>query len=340
MRRPCRNFLQRTFRRALVLGAMSAWLMGVIATAAPRLESGEPALPTYVPQGQLAGSLPTTGSRPMAALMQAWIDAFQKAQPRVTVVPTFAALIPEDRAALGTQVAEVFNLTNASYVAAYGREPFRVQVSMGTFDTTRHIQALGVYVHPDNPLRRLTLQQLDAIFSAERRSGAPADVATWSQLGLAGEWAGQPIHFYGRKQGNEVPWHFRHVVQLGGPFKPGYKEPGAGLSADVIAAVAADRFGIGFCGFAYQNAGIKRLALAGADGVFVEPTPAAVASGRYPLTRPLWLYVNRVPGRPLDPVAKAFLTFALSKEGQALVVADNYFPLPAALAAAERAKLE
>ena len=65
-----------------------------------------------------------------------------------------------------------------------------------------------------------------------------------------------------------------------------------------------------------------------------------MASGRYPLARSLWLYVNRVPGRPLDPVIKAFLTFVLSKEGQALVAADNYFPLPPMIAATERLKLE
>lgn len=276
----------------------------------------------------------------MAALVQTWSDAFQKLQPQVKIAPTFAALIPEDRAALGDDTAEVFNLTTAPYLAKYGREPFRVQVSMGTFDTARHIQALGVYVHPENPLRRLTLQQLDAIYSAERRRGATADIVTWSQLGLTGVWADQPIHFYGRKKDNEVPFHFRDVVQLGAPFKAGYAEPGAGLSADVIAAVAGDRFGIGFCGFAYQNASIKRLALAGIDGVVIEPTPAAVASGRYPLARPLWLYVNRVPGQPLDPVIKAFLTFVLSKEGQALVAADNYFPLPPMIAATERLKLE
>jgi phosphate transport system substrate-binding protein len=276
----------------------------------------------------------------MATLMKAWSEAFQKLQPQVKVVPTFAALIPEDRAALGNDTAEVFNLTTAPYIAKYGREPFRVQVSMGTFDTTRHIQALGVYVHPENPLRRLTLQQLDAIYSAERRRGATADIITWSQLGLTGEWAEQPIHFYGRKKDNEVPYHFRDVVQLGGPFRSGYAEPGAGLSADVIAAVAGDRFGIGFCGFAYQSASIKRLALAGTDDVVVEPTPAAVASGRYPLSRPLWLYINRVPGRPLDPLSKSFLDFVLSKEGQALVAAENYFPLPPAIAAAERRKLE
>lgn len=256
------------------------------------------------------------------------------------MTPTFAALIPEDRAALGNDTAEVFSLTPAPYEAKYGHEPFRVQVSMGTFDTTRHIQALGVYVHPENPLRRITLQQLDAIYSAERRRGAAADIVTWSQLGLTGAWADRPIHFYGRKKDNEVPFHFRDVVQLGAPFKAGYAEPGAGLSADVIAAVAGDRFGIGFCGFAYQNANIKRLALAANDGVVIEPTPAAVASGRYPLARPLWLYVNRVPGRPLDPVIKAFLTFVLSKEGQAVVVADNYFPLPPMIAATERLKLE
>ena len=313
----------------------------MLASVAALAEPREPGLPPYVSELKLEGTLAASGSRPMAPLMQLWIEAFKKLQPGVRVDPPFAALVQEgDRAALGPDTAEVFNVTTAPYVAKYGREPFRVQVAMGTFDTSHHIQALGVYVHPENPLRRVTLQQLDAIYSAERRRGATADITTWGQLGLNGEWADKPINLYGRRINNEVPWHFRDVVQLGGPFKSGYREPGAGLSADVIAAVAADRFGIGFCGFAYQNAGIKRLALAAADGVYVEPTPAAVASGRYPLIRPLWIYVNRMPGQPLDPIIKEFLVFALSKEGQAVVAADNYFPLPATIAAAERAKLE
>ena len=334
------RFPSRVVLRPLLFAAAACWLFTGAAEAWAKGEAGEPALPPYVAQPTLAGTTTTTGSRPMAALMQAWTAAFQKLQPAIKILPTLSTLVPEDRAAVGADIAEVFELTTAPYVAKYGYAPFRVQVSMGTFDTTRHIQALGVYVHPDNPLRRLTVTQLDAIFSAERRRGSAVEIVSWSQLGLNGEWADKPIHLYGRKKDNEVPFHFRDVVQLGGPFKSGYQEPGAGLSADVIAAVAADRFGIGFCGFAYQNATIKRLALAGSDGAVVEPTPAAVASGRYPLNRPLWLYVNRAPGQPLDPLAKAFLIFVLSKEGQALVAADNYFPLPAAVAAAERAKTD
>lgn len=340
MVRPRRSSFVQNHR--LIARAVAVFLL-VLPDVGPttlRAESGESGLPGYVVPAGLAGNLPITGSRPMAALLQSWLEAFQKVHPQVKAGPTLAPLIPEDRAALGPGTAEVFAPTTAAFVAQYGYAPFRIQVSMGTFDTTRHIQALGVFVHPENPLRRLTLQQLDAIYSAERRRGAGSDISTWGQLGLTGEWANRPIHFYGRKRENEVPYHFRDVVQLGGPFKPGYAEPGSGLSADVIAAVAGDRWGIGFCGFAYQSASTKRIALAGADGVAIEPTPAAVASGRYPLARPLWLYVNRAPGRPLDPVIRSFLNFVLSKEGQALVTADNYFPLPPALAAAERAKLD
>jgi phosphate transport system substrate-binding protein len=304
---------------------------GVLAGFAPgaaRPETAESAVPPYTAEPQLAGNVSVSAPRPLAGLVLAWIAALQKLQPGLAV--EFALASGEEN----------FAVVGPAGAVASAAPMRRVQVSMGTFDTVRHIQAIGVYVHPDNPLRGLTLEQLDAVYSVERRRGAAAGITTWGQLGLGGDWANRPIQVYGRRHDNVVSRYFREVVQHGGAFRAEYREPGEGASADVIAAVAADRFGIGFCGFAYQTTGIKRLALAGADGVLVEPTPAAVASGRYPLIRPLLLHLPLAEGAALDPAVRAFVRFALSREGQALVSADNYFPLPAAIAQAERAKLE
>jgi phosphate transport system substrate-binding protein len=289
----------------------------------------------------LSGRLTASGSGMMASLMERWVDAFHRAHPDTEVAFTVSpGAMPADRVALGPGLEEIFHSDDARYIEKNLCEPFRVQVSLGTFDTKGKTQALGVFVHRDNPLSRLTLAQLDAIYSSTRRRGYSTDIATWGDLGLTGEWAAQPIRLYGRKLDQEVPWLFRDAVLLGGFFKRSYRAPGKGGSVDVADAVATDRFGITFVAFMHATPQVKALDLADRDGEFVAPNPAAVASGRYPLLRPLWLYVNRGPDAALDPLIKAFLAFALSREGQAIVAADGYLPLPAAVVAAERAKLE
>jgi phosphate transport system substrate-binding protein len=293
------------------------------------------------PPVPVAGKLSATGSAMMTSLMERWAVAFQKKHPGAEIAFAVArGTTPADRVALGPGLEEIFHNDHARYIEKNLREPFRVQVSLGSFDTKGKIQATGVFVHRDNPLTRLTLAQLDAMFSDTRRRGHPIDIATWGDLGLTGEWAAQPIRLYGRNLDQEVPWHFREVVMFDGFFKRAYRSPGKGGSVDVVDAVAADRFGITFVAFMHATSRVKALALADRDGEFIEPNPTAFASGRYPLARPLWLYVNRAPDAALDPLTKAFLEFALSHEGQALVEADGNLPLPAALAATERAKLE
>src|SRR5207302_7244907 len=140
-------------------------------------------------------------------------EAFRKNHPEVELNLNVAVgLAPADRIALGPNTQEVFHNTTAPYVDKYLREPFRVQVSLGTFDTKGKVQALGVFVHRNNPLARITLAQLDAVFSNTRRRGQPETISTWGALGLEGEWAARPIHLYGRKLDQDVCWLFRQVV--------------------------------------------------------------------------------------------------------------------------------
>jgi phosphate transport system substrate-binding protein len=141
---------------------------------------------------------------------------------------------------------------------------------------------------------------------------------------------------------DEVGMFFRDVVMFYGLYKDSFQAPGKGLSPEVVNAVAHDPDGIGFVSFWYgQRLGLKALAIVDANGAVVEPTQENVASGRYPLVRPMYMYINRRPGEPLAPLVKEFLTFVLSREGQELINrTTSYLPLPAAIAAAERAKLE
>jgi phosphate transport system substrate-binding protein len=211
-----------------------------------------------------------------------------------------------------------------------------------------HVSAIGVYTHKDNPLARISLAELDALYSDERRRGYPAAVKTWGQLGLTGEWAGQPVHLYGFYWREDVTKYFRELVMLDAPFKDTYQVPGSDLkrripavARDIVAAMAEDRYAIAFGNFSYfQSDQVKPLALSDRNGVLGQPVAGDMASGRYPLQRYLYFYVNRPAGGPLDPLAREFISFVLSREAQELVAQDHYLPLPAAIAAAERAKLE
>ncbi|PYQ48617.1 MAG: hypothetical protein DMF78_20815, partial [Acidobacteria bacterium] len=285
-------------------------------------------------------TLATTGPDTMEGMMKAWIAAFNKTHPDAEVTFALKECHPEDRCTAGPDVDEVFANTSAAYAEKYRYEPFRVMVSLGGYDTPGHIQALGVYVHPSNPIQKLTLAQLDAIYSPERRRGHPADVTAWGDVGLGGEWASKPIHAYGRSLSNEVAWYFKDIVTLDGPYKPSYIQPGKAASVDIMTALAGDPYGIGYSGFAYRTDKVKAIALADRDGVYVEPSRMAVASAKYPLQRPLYIYVNRAPGKPLEPLAREFLAFVLSEEGQQIGAVDGMLPLPLALAAAEQARLQ
>ncbi len=304
------------------------------------------ALPAYQPAAQVSGDLAAVGPDTMEVLMNRWIAAFSRYEPAAHLTEKVIETGPEDRTALGPDTAEIFHTDDTPYREKYHREPFRVQVSMASFNAREHIQALGVYVNAANPLGRISLAELDAIYSTTRRRGYPAAITTWGQLGLGGDWADRPIHVYSRKiGGDEVTEFFRDVVMFDGTYRTPHPlppaKPGEFISARVVAAVADDPGGIGFSAFHYQAAGTKALALSDGAGVIAQPVERDVASGRYPLDRPLYLYVNRESGQPLPALVKEFLTFVLSREGQEIVAGEGgYLPLPPVAAAAQRERLE
>jgi phosphate transport system substrate-binding protein len=214
------------------------------------------------------------------------------------------------------------------FEAKFGYKPTQVRTSY---------DALAVYVHKDNPIEKLTLAQVDAIFSKTRKRGGKA-VTTWGQLGLTGDWANRPISLYGRNSASGTYGFFKEHSLKNGDFKDTVKEqPG---SASVVQGVTEDRFGIGYSGIGYRTSGVKAVALAEADGgYFSNGSYEDVVSGKYPLNRFLYVYVNKGPGKPLDPIVKEFLKLVLSKEGQEVVLKDGYLPLSAKVASEELAKL-
>jgi len=199
------------------------------------------------------------------------------------------------------------------------------------------VDTIAVWVHKDNPIKGLTLEQVDAIFSKSHRRGKD-NISTWGQLGLTGEWASKPISLYGRNSASGTYGFFKEHVLQNGDYKNEVKEqPG---SAAVVQGVSVDKFAIGYSGIGYKTAGVKAVPLAEKEGAAFVPASAATAySGKYPIWRFLYVYVNRAPGKPLDPLVREFMTMVLSKEGQDIVVKDGFFSLPLATARAEIKKV-
>jgi phosphate transport system substrate-binding protein len=343
--------LPRASRRALLAPALALCLATALQLALPvraaAAVSVDPSLPDYVPHQQVSGTVVGySGMDTVEQMMAAWNEAFRKFQPhaRFTVIQK-DGLAPEDRIALGPHTMEVFDTTSLAYENAYGYEPFRIRICAAAYILKSHVSAIGVYVNRSNPLTSISLRKLDAVFSAERRRGYPANISTWGQLGLSGSWADKPIHIYGFYWRDDVTDYFRKLVMLDAPFKSSYEVPGGDMArntpkvaAAIMSALAQDPDGISFGNASYMTDQVKPLALS-VDGVESQFTLSDIASGRYPLQRYLYIYVNRQPGKPLDPLMKEFLRFVLSRQGQSLVSKDQYLPLPASVDAEELRKL-
>jgi phosphate transport system substrate-binding protein len=212
----------------------------------------------------------------------------------------------------------------------YGYKPTPLRTS---------VDALAVFVNKDNPIKCLTMAQVDAVFSKGRRSGHKEDVKTWGQLGLTGEWASRPISLYGRNSASGTYGFFKEHVLKNGDYKDEVKEqPG---SAAVVQGVTVDRYAAGYSGIGYTTAGVRAVPLATKDGDQChEATPDEAYSGKYPLARFLYVYINKAPGKALEPVTREFAKLIMSKEGQEVVVKDGYFPLPASIAKEELNKIQ
>lgn len=294
-------------------------------------------LASFVPCTQ-AAPLAVRGDTSMQGFLKPWIEAFQNAHPEIELKVEMGHGPPENRSALGASVADLFHKSDVPFFERHGYAPLNVVVSSGGRHVIGKIQALGIFVHPSNPLQWLTLEQVEAIFSSAPRGGRPP-VTKWGQLGLSGEWAERPIQVYGRERRQGASNHFRSRALGGADYSPVYRE--CANSTKVVEAVATDLGGIGYSALAYETPHVRALALAEREGAPVgKPTEADARALVYPLGSPLYLSVNRPPGQALDPAIKAFLRFALSPVGQRMVEQAGFLPLTEASVQWERLKLE
>ena len=307
-------------------------------TLQPRLRAqsppaADPALPEYQRVSGVSGNLNSIGSDTLNNLMTLWAEGFQAIYPNVKIQiegkgsSTAPPALIEGTAQLGPMSRAMKATEIDAFERKYGYKPTEVRVA---------IDALAVFVHKDNPIRSLTMQQVDSIFSSTRKAGGQA-IQGWGDLGLTGAWATRPLSLYGRNSASGTYGFFKEIALRGGDYQATVKEqPG---SSSVVQGISSDLGGIGYSGIGYLASGVRALPLAGSDGTVYEPSSENCLSSRYPLARFLYIYLNKRPGQPLDTLTAEFLRFVESRPGQEVVVKDGYFPLPAKVAGGEVKKI-
>ena len=302
------------------------------ALAAPKLD---PKLPTYKPTSGVSGNLSSVGSDTLANLMTLWAEEFKRAYPNVNIQiqaagsSTAPPALTEGTSNLGPMSRKMKSKELQKFEDKYGYKPTAIRVA---------IDALAVFVNKDNPIKGLTIPQVDAIFSSTRKCGYPEDITRWGQLGLTGAWVNRKLQLYGRNSVSGTYGYFKKHALCKGDFKPSVNEqPG---SASVVQSVAASLNGIGYSGIGYVTTGVRAVPLAKKPGQpFVDATPENAIKGKYPLSRFLYIYVNKAPNKPLPPLEREFIKLVLSRQGQQVVIKDGYIPMPARVIEKELAKL-
>lgn len=298
----------------------------------------DPSLARYSPTTHVSGGFKVQGSDTMHALMRRLVSDFQVRQPKITVdlrsggstkaISEFVQapqpgriVIKEERSnqvVLVSSSRELMDSEVKEFSSQRGYEPLAIPIA---------VDAVALYVHKDNPLPGLTLDQVDAIFSTTHLRGYKKDIKAWGDLGLTNGWEKAQIHLYGRDRKSGTRAFFQEHVLAGGEFLPTVQEePGA---ASVILALSRDQLSIGYSGIGLQASSVRIVPLTELDGMpLITPSAATVADQTYPLRRLLYLYVDKAPGSLLSPAVQEFLTFVKSREGQEAVVRAGFYPLP------------
>jgi phosphate transport system substrate-binding protein len=311
---------------SLVLSGV-AWAQGVVQV--------DPAIPSYQKVSGVSGSLSSVGSDTLNNLMTLWAEGFKKTYPNVNIQiegkgsSTAPPALIEGMAQLGPMSRPMKGTEVDAFEKKYDYKPTPLRTSL---------DSLAVFVHKDNPIKGMTLKQVDAMFSRNRSCGSTSDIKVWGGVGLDGNWANAPVSFYGRNSASGTYGFFKEHALCKGDYKNTVKEqPG---SASVVQGVGVDRYGIGYSGIGYATSGVRAVPLAESGGDFYGATYENVVSGDYPLSRFLYVYINKASHKPLDPLVREFARYIFSQEGQGIVVKDGYYPLPASLVEEELAKLE
>jgi len=315
------KFIQR--RQFLIAAIMLC--LTTLATADINVDAD---LGEYATTSGVSGNLSSVGSDTLANLMTLWAEEFKRFYPNVNIQiqaagsSTAPPALAEGTSNVGPMSRKMKDKELAAFEEKFGYKPTAIPVA---------IDALAVYVHKDNPITGLTIADIDAIFSNTRKCGGDADIATWDDIGLTGDWARRDIQLFGRNSVSGTYGYFKKKALCKGDFKSTVNEqPG---SASVVQSVSSSLNGIGYSGIGYKTSGVKAVPLSKkTDGDRIAATSENAISGKYPLARFLYIYVNKAPSKPLSPLENEFIKMVLSTQGQQVVVKNGYIPLPAKVA--------
>jgi phosphate transport system substrate-binding protein len=305
-----------------IVGIFALSTLGSIATVQADVD---PNLPKYEKVSGVSGNLSSVGSDTLANLMTLWAEDFKRNYPNVNIQiqaagsSTAPPALTEGTANVGPMSRKMKDKEIGAFEKRYGYKPTAIPVA---------IDALAVFVHKDNPIKGMTIAEVDAAFSSTRKCGFKQDVNNWGDLGLAGNLAKQTIQLYGRNSVSGTYGYFKKVALCKGDFKNNVNEqPG---SASVVQSISESINSIGYSGIGYQTASVKALPLTKkAGGEFAAPTPENAVTGAYPLSRFLYIYINKAPNKALAPLEAELVKSILSQQGQEVVVKDGYVPVPA-----------
>ncbi|MBE0377891.1 PstS family phosphate ABC transporter substrate-binding protein [Pseudoalteromonas prydzensis] len=291
-------------------------------------------IPEYQKTSGISGNFSSVGSDTLANMMTFWAEEYKRIYPNVNIQiqaagsSTAPPALTEGTSNFGPMSRRMKSKEIEAFEKRYGYKPTEVRVA---------IDALAVFVHKDNPIEGLRIDQIDAIFSSTRKCGATADVTRWSDVGLTGDWAAKDVQLYGRNSVSGTYGYFKSKALCKGDFRNNVNEqPG---SASVVQSISSSVNAIGYSGIGYKTSGVRTVPLAKKGDNFVDATLENVATGKYPLSRFLYVYVNKHPNKPLAPIEAEFLKMVLSLDGQKIVEKDGYVPLSGKMAMSELKKL-
>ena len=287
----------------------------------------DPSIPAYNKTTGVSGNLSSVGSDTLANLMTLWAEDYKKLYPSVNIQiqaagsSTAPPALTEGTSNLGPMSRAMKDVELSAFESKYGYKPTAVPVA---------VDALAVFVNKDNPIKSLSMAQVDGIFSANRLCGG-SNIKTWGDVGLTGEWADKPIQLFGRNSVSGTYGYFKEAALCKGDFRGNVNEqPG---SASVVQSVSQSLNGIGYSGIGYKTSSVKTVPLSKKGGEAFDANEENALAGKFPLARFFYVYVNKAPNKPLSPLDAEFVKLVLSKQGQEVVVKDGYIPLPSKVAA-------
>ncbi|HKB57235.1 MAG TPA: substrate-binding domain-containing protein [Lacunisphaera sp.] len=312
----------------------------------------EPACPEYTPGGKLVGEFHTMGSPTMDTITLGWIELFRDAHREIEDVTTMEARanttvvtgLISGQSHVGPASRALFPSEKEAFVKKFGYEPTQILVCGGAYDRVGYSPALAIYVNEHNPLREITLAQLEELYAQDGK------ITRWGQLGLTGEWADKPIALHGLNLPNGIATFFQEAAMHSRDFRQGISTRATDRSSIVVVralsgmvgAVGGDRYALCYAGAANAQPHTRMLAIApSADRPAVTLTQQSVLDRSYPLSRYLYIYINRAPGKPVEAKVKEFLHIVLSRQGQELITRRSpLLPLPSEIVRKELAKID